>query len=61
MASGKTIPVVKEALVELNLGRRALRIWMFVAEITYEFILGLDGLRAYDASVDLRRHLLRLR
>jgi hypothetical protein len=33
---------------------------VFVAEVTDEFILGLDVLRAYDASVDLGRHLLRL-
>jgi hypothetical protein len=59
-ASGETIPVLKEALVELTLGRRAMRIWMFVAEVTDEFILGLDVLRAYDASVDLGSHFLRL-
>ena len=59
-ASGETIPVLKEALVELTLGRRALRIWVFVAEVTDEFILELNVLRAYDASVDLGRHLLRL-
>jgi hypothetical protein len=59
-ASGETIPLLKEALVELTLGRRALRIWVFVAEVTDEFILGLDVLRAYDAFVDLGRHLLLL-
>ena len=58
-ASGETLPVLREALVELTLGQRALRIWVFVAEVTDEFILGLDVLRAYDASVDLGRHLLR--
>jgi len=52
--------VLKEALVDLTLGRQALRIWVFVAEVTDEFILGLDVLRAYDASVDLGCHLLRL-
>jgi hypothetical protein len=60
MALGETIPVVKEALVELTLGRRALKIWVFVAGITKEFILRLNVLRAYDASVDLGRHLLRM-
>jgi hypothetical protein len=60
IASGETILVVKETLVELTLGRRALRIWVFVAEITDELILGLDVLRAYNASLDLGRHLLRL-
>lgn len=33
---------------------------MFVSDIRDEFILGLDVLRAYDASVDLGRHLLLL-
>jgi hypothetical protein len=53
------IPVVKEALVELTLGQRALKIWVFVADITEEFILGLDNLRAYHATVDVGRHGLR--
>jgi hypothetical protein len=34
--------------------------WVFVANITDELILGLDILRAYDASVDIRRQTLRL-
>jgi hypothetical protein len=38
----RTIPVMREAQVELNLGRRPLRIWVFVADITDELILGLD-------------------
>jgi hypothetical protein len=52
--------VLKALLVELTLGRRVLSICLFIAEDTDEFILGLDVLRAYDASVDLGRHLLRL-
>jgi hypothetical protein len=59
-ACGETIRVLKEALVELTLGWRALRIWVFVTKVMDEFILGLDVLRAYDASVDLGCHLLRL-
>ena len=59
-ASGENLPVLKEALVKLTLGRRALRIWVFVAEVTDEFILGLDVLRAYNASVDPGCNLLRL-
>jgi hypothetical protein len=51
---------VKEALVEVTLRQLCLRIWVFVAEITDEFILGLVVLRVYDTSVDLVRHLLRL-
>ena len=45
-ASGETIPVLMEVLVELILGRRAMRIWVFVAVVTDEFILGLDVLGA---------------
>jgi hypothetical protein len=59
-AAGETNSVLKEALVELTLGRRTLRIWVFIAEITDEFILGLDVLRAYNVSVDVGCHLLRL-
>jgi hypothetical protein len=58
--SGEKIPVVKEARVELTLGRRCLGIWGFVADITDDFILGLDIPRAYDASVNVERHVLRL-
>jgi predicted aspartyl protease len=59
-ASGETIPVVKEARVELTIGRRTLRSWVFVADIADDFVLGLDILRAYDASVDIGRRVLRL-
>jgi hypothetical protein len=59
-ASGETIPVVKEVSVELNLGRHTLRIWGFMANITDEFILGLDVLQDYDASVDVGHHVLQL-
>jgi hypothetical protein len=59
-ASGETIPVLMEALVELTVGRRAWRILVFVAQLTDKFVLGLDVLQAYDVSVDLRHHLLRL-
>jgi len=50
--------VQEEALVELTLGRRALRIWVFVAEVTDKFVLGLDVLRTYVASMDTGCHLL---
>ena len=52
--------MLNEALFELTLGRRALRILMFVAEVTHEYMLGLHLLWAYFASVDLGHHLLRL-
>jgi hypothetical protein len=60
VCSGRTIPVVREALVEVTLGQRALKILVFVADITAEFILGLDILRAYHATVDVGRQVLRL-
>jgi hypothetical protein len=60
VGSGRTIHVAREALVELTLTQRALKIWVFVADIMDEFILGLDILRAYHATVDVRRHVLRL-
>jgi hypothetical protein len=53
------MPVV-EAHVELTIGRRNLRSWVFVADIKDDFILGLDILRAYDASVDIGLCVLRL-
>jgi hypothetical protein len=53
-------PDSEEALVELTLGRRALEIWVFVAEAMDEFMLRLDVLRAYNASVDLGRHMPQL-
>jgi hypothetical protein len=46
------MPVVKEAHVELTMGRRTLRSWVFVAVIKDDFILGLDILRAHETSVD---------
>jgi hypothetical protein len=54
------LPILKEVFLTLTLGRRPLKIWVFVANITNELILGLDILRAYDASVDLGRQTLRL-
>jgi hypothetical protein len=58
MAPGETLPILKEALVKLFLSRRPLTTWVFVAGITYEFILVLDVTRAHDASVDFRRRML---
>jgi hypothetical protein len=58
--SGEALPILKEAFLTLTLGRRPLKSWVFVADITNEFILGLDILRAYDSSVDLGRQTLRL-
>lgn len=45
-------PILKDALLELNLGRSHMLIWVLVAEITNEAILGLDirGLGATHAA-----------
>jgi hypothetical protein len=58
--SGESLPIQKEVFLTLTLGQRSLKIWVFVADITNEFILGLDILRAYNASVDIGRQTLRL-
>jgi hypothetical protein len=58
--SGETLPILKEVFLTLRLGWHPLKIWVFVASITNELILGLDILRAYDASVDLGRQTLHL-
>lgn len=53
MASGETLPILKEMLVELTLGWRPLITWVLITKITDEFILGLDVLHIPDESVDL--------
>jgi hypothetical protein len=58
--SGQTLPIFKEALVKLTMGKCLLTAWVFVADITEEFTLGLDIMYAHNAVVDLRRHVLRL-
>jgi hypothetical protein len=58
--SWEALPILKEVFLTLTLGRRQPKSWVFVADITNEFILGLDILRAYDGSVDLGRQTLRL-
>jgi hypothetical protein len=40
--------------------QRILKIWVLVAYITGEFILGVDILQAYDTSVDMGCHMLLL-
>lgn len=58
--SGDINPGLKEALVQLPLGRSALSISVFIPKIRNEFVPGLQDLRAYDAVVDLKHHLLRM-
>jgi hypothetical protein len=50
--SGEALPILKEVFLTLILGRRPLKIWVFVADITNENILGLDILFAYNEFVD---------
>jgi hypothetical protein len=59
-ASGETLPILKESFVTPTLGQLPLEIWVFVSHITDELILGLNILRAYDASMDLGHQMLRL-
>jgi hypothetical protein len=47
--SGEALPIMKKVSLTLTLGRRPLKISVFVADITDELILGLEVLRAYDA------------
>jgi hypothetical protein len=49
-----------KALEEQTLGPSPIHIEVFVAEISDEFILGIDILHSYDTSVDLGRHMLRM-
>jgi hypothetical protein len=48
LASGEIISVLNEELLVLNMGRSALRVCVFAAGITGEFILGLHVLHACD-------------
>jgi hypothetical protein len=58
--SGKALPILKEVFLTLALGQRALKIRLFVASIMNEFILGLDILCTYNASVDFGCKMLHL-
>jgi hypothetical protein len=58
--SGEALPILKEVFLTLTLGQRPLKIWIFITNITNEFILGLDILHAYDTSVDLGLQTLHL-
>jgi hypothetical protein len=52
MVSGEAFPILKEVLLILTLGWPPLKIWVFIVNITNEF-LGLDILFSYDVAVDL--------
>jgi hypothetical protein len=55
-----SFPILKEVFLTMTLGRRPLKILVFVTNITNEFILGLDILHTYDASVGLGHQTLHL-
>jgi hypothetical protein len=58
MPSRETLPILKEVFMTLTLGRRPLKTWMFIANITDEFVLGCDVLHASYAAVDLQHLVL---
>jgi hypothetical protein len=62
LLTAEALPISKEVFpsLTLTLGHRQLKIWVFIANITNEFILGLNILCIYGASVDLGRQTLRL-
>jgi hypothetical protein len=49
---GEVLPIF-EGFLTLTLGQCPLKISVFIASIINEFVLGLNILPAYDASVDL--------
>jgi hypothetical protein len=58
--SGEALLILREVFRTLTQERRQLKILVFVTSITNEFILGLDILRAYEASLSPGRKTLRL-
>jgi hypothetical protein len=58
--SEEALPILKEGFLTMTLRRQSLKIWVFITNITNEFIMVLDILRAYDASLELGRQMLRL-
>jgi hypothetical protein len=60
MVSGEALPILKEVSLTLTLRWLPPKIWVFVADITNELILGLDILRACNASLDIGRQTLQL-
>jgi hypothetical protein len=60
MMSGENFGIFTEALVQLILPLGPLTTWFIVASITDKFILGLDVVRAHNASVDFGRRVLQV-
>jgi hypothetical protein len=53
MASGETLPILKEVFVQMTLGWSPIRIYVLIAEITDELILELDILHTYGTFMDV--------
>lgn len=60
MTSWETLPILKEALLELTMGHSTTHISVFIMGKTNEFILELDVLHTYDTFIELGCHVLRL-
>jgi hypothetical protein len=60
MKSEETFPILQEAQVAITLGQYPLTTFVFVANITIVFILGLDFMHAHDVSMDYGDHMLKL-
>jgi hypothetical protein len=58
--SGHRIPVLKEVLVTLNLGKCQITTWALVANTVAEFTLGIEVMYAYGVILDLKHHLLQI-
>jgi hypothetical protein len=53
VASGKTLPILKEAFIELTLEWLPLKTGVFFDNTTNKFPLGMDVLHTQDASMDM--------
>jgi hypothetical protein len=58
--SGEALLIMREVFLTLNFGRCPIKIWVLFADITNEFILGLDLLQNCNVYVDRERQTLRL-
>ncbi|KAJ4443007.1 hypothetical protein ANN_04656 [Periplaneta americana] len=57
-ASGESLPIQREVFLDLTLGKRKLEMWVFVANITEDVVLGLDAMWLLDATVDVQHRIL---
>ena len=57
-ASGEKVPARGEADIAIALGRKTIRVTVFVAPIADEFILGLDFMRVHKFIIDVQRNVI---